>query len=313
MPKQVVIPSHIEKFTGAGEGCLSTFFAQLDAYFALQESPNNVKLGVSIQLLGGAANEWWAAVFSKLPSEEQSYQRLKDDLAKRFRTGDESLTARRKQLTLRVTRSSPPNFLDSVNSFNSEFTRNQQHITNQSESDTLFAYCECIRQSIPHYPEVMQLQQTIESAMVTVDMSWITLQQSVTVRASTVVDMSHPTPSHSSLSSSSTGPPRRTIGVRRPRPTDNTMSYAEARRLNICTFCRNPSASHRSVRALNPATQKYDGEILCPLLRDKIKSGEVPEQQPSSSYSSGHSFPTQHLNSSDSRSPATNPAVKKQY
>ena len=87
------------------------------------------------------------------------------------------------------------------------------------------------------------------------------------------------------------------------------MSYAEARRLKICTYCRDPHATHRQVRQLNPSTGRFDGEIVCPVLLADIQSGKVKEQQPASSYTRRNNY---HLNSSDSRTTVTNSAVNNQ-
>src|SRR5712671_8015809 len=57
----------------------------------------------------------------------------------------------------------PPNFLTSVSTFNAAFTRNQVKIKDQGQVDQVMAYLECIRLSILDYPEVLQLQQSLDT------------------------------------------------------------------------------------------------------------------------------------------------------
>jgi len=87
------------------------------------------------------------------------------------------------------------------------------------------------------------------------------------------------------------------------------MSYAEARRLKICAYCRDPHAAHRQVRQLNPSTGRFDGEIVCPVLLADIQSGKVKEQPPISGYARRNNY---RLNLSDSRTTVTSPAVNNQ-
>ena len=266
--------------------------------------------------LTGAAKEWHYNEFAKLPAAQQTYDELKNKLRARFSRGDDNIIARREQHTLRIVRTNPPNFLASVSTFNAAFTRNQVKIKDQGQVDQVMAYLECIRLSIPDYHEVLQLQQSLDTTFSVLPANQKILskaQEIVAQRAPNIIDA--PSNTHGlhnvsySNNSSNYRNNRYGAGVKRQRPADNRMSYAEARRLKICTYCRDPHATHRQVRQLNPSTGRFDGEIVCPVLLADIQSGKVKEQQPMSSYPRRNNY---RLNSSDSRTSVTSPAVNNQ-
>jgi hypothetical protein len=189
-------------------------------------------------------------------------------------------------------------------------------ITDQGEVDQVMAYLECIRLSIPDYHEVLQLQQSLDttfSVLPATDKTLSKAQEIVAQRAPNIIDA--PSSSQTlhninySNNSSNYLNNRYGAGGKRQRPADNRMSYAEARRLKICTYCRDPHATHRQVRQLNPSTGRFDGEIVCPVLVADIRSGKVKEQQPMSSYVRRNNY---RLNSSDSRTTVTSSAVNNQ-
>jgi hypothetical protein len=304
----------VDKYSGDDSTNPEMFINEMDTWIAVNGVAANRQQQVMALHLSGAAKEWYYNEFVKLDAVQQSYITLKEKLRGRFSRGDENIIARREQHTLRIVRTNPPNFLASVSTFNAAFTRNQVKIKDQGQADAVMAYLECIRLSIPDYPEVMQLQQSLDNTFALLASNEKTLnraQEVVAQRAPNIIDT--PMPSHAlhNINYSSSGNNYRSnrySGVRRYRPADNKLSYADARRMKICTYCRDPQASHRQVRQLNPATGRFDGEIVCPVLLADIQSGKQKEQPPNS-YARRNNY---RLNSSDSRTTVTSPAVSNQ-
>lgn len=305
----------VDKYSGDNSTNPDMFINEMNTWLAVNSVDAAQQQQVMALHLTGAAKEWYYNDFVKLAAAQQSYTALKDKLRARFSRGDENIIARREQHTLRIVRTSPPNFLASVSTFNAAFTRNQVKIIDQGQTDAVMAYLECIRLSIPDYPEVLQLQQSLDNTFTVLPSNEKTsnkAQEIVALRAPNIIDTpinTHALHNISYSNSSNNYRNNRYSGVRRQRPADNRMSYADARRMNICTYCRNPHANHRQVRQLNPSTGRYDGEIVCPVLLTDIQSGKVREQPPASSYTRRNN---NRLNSSDSRATVTSPAVNNQ-
>jgi len=304
---RIRVPQDVTKFSGDGTSSADDFISELENWYYILSTPPLIRPRMSALFMTGAAKEWYNIDFTTLPAAEQTWESFQQKLRARFARGDESVIARRAQLTFRIVRAIPPNFLHSVSEFNAAFTRNQVRIRNQGREDALMAYTECIRLSIPHYPEVSQLQQALDNILLTLPAEQRTLtkaQEVVALRAPNVIDT--PLPS-SSLHAMNTYPPfvSRPQGLKRPRPYDGRMSYAEARRRKICTYCRDANAEHKQVRAYNHATGKFDGAIICPQLTADIRAGKTVERRP---YNAVQSQP-QHLNSSGSRTDVTSPAA----
>jgi hypothetical protein len=305
---QLRVPTDVTKFSGDGTTSADDFISELESWYYILSTPSHVRPRMSSLLLTSAAKEWYNSDFAALPAGEQTWESFQQKLRARFARADESVIARRAQLTFRITRSSPPDFLKSVSEFNAAFTRNQVRIKNQGREDALMAYTECIRLSIPQYPDVSQLQQALDNTLLTLAAEQRTLpkaQEIVATRATNVVD----TPAPLSIHAITTQPTYPTYvprpqGVKRPRAPDGRMSYREARDRKICTYCRDPNADHKQVRAYNNATGKMDGAIICPQLTADIRSGKTVERRP---YNAPRA---QHLNSSGSRMDVTIPAAK---
>ena len=305
----------VDKYSGDNSVNPDMFINEIDTWIAFNGVTANQQQVMALHLTG-AAKEWYYNEFAKLPAAQQSYDELKNKLRARFSRGDENIIARREQHTLRIVRTNPPNFLASVSTFNAAFTRNQVKITDQGQVDQVMVYLECIRLSIPDYHEVLQLQQSLDTTFSVLAANEKTLskaQEIVAQRAPNIIDApsnTHPLHNISYYNNSSNYRNNRYgAGGKRQRPADNRMSYAEARRLKICTYCRDPHATHRQVRQLNPSTGRFDGEILCPVLLADIQSGKVKEQPPISGYARRNNY---RLNLSDSRTTVTSPAVNSQ-
>jgi hypothetical protein len=305
----------VDKYSGDNSVNPDMFINEIDTWITFNSVTVNQQQVMALHLTG-AAKEWYYNEFVKLPAEQQTYDGLKTKLRARFSRGDDNIIARREQHTLRIVRTNPPNFLASVSAFNAAFTRNQVKIKDQGQVDQVMAYMECIRLSIPDYPEVLQLQQSLDNTFTVLADSDKTLskaQEIVAQRAPNIIDAPSNTHGLHSVSYNNSSNNYRNnrygAGGKRQRPADNRMSYAEARRLKICTYCRDPHATHRQVRQLNPSTGRFDGEIVCPVLLADIQSGKVKEQQPVSSYTHRNNY---HLNSSGSRNIVTNSAVSNQ-
>jgi len=301
------VPTDVTKFSGDGTTSADDFINELENWYYILSTPSHIRPRMSALFLSGAAKEWYNSDFMALPAGEQTWESFQQKLRARFARADESVIARRAQLTFRITRSSPPNFLQSVSDFNAAFTRNQVRIKNQGREDALMAYTECIRLSIPQYPEVAQLQQALDNTLLTIPAEQRTLpraQEIVATRAPNVVDTPVPLSFHA-ITTQPTYPTYvpRPHGVKRPRAPDGRMSYAEARRRQICTYCRDPNSDHKQVRAYNNATGRMDGAIICPQLIADIRAGKVAERRP---YNAPR---VQHLNSSGSRTDVTIPAA----
>jgi hypothetical protein len=311
-PEQFRVPQGVDKFSGDSAMSPDEFLAELDNWFHILSTPTTIRSRMTGLFLSGAAKEWYYNEFMNLTSSLQSYDDFKQKLRSRFARGDENVIARRLQQSFRITRSDPPNFITSVNDFNASFTRNQVKIKNQGEQDAMMAYRECIRNSIPLYEEVLQLQQSLDNTFTVLPSEQQTLskaQEIVALRAPNVIDIphpiSHPHPHRLHAINYNNPPPQRTTGYKRPRTRDGRMSYLEARRLKICTYCRNQQADHKQVRAYNPRSGKYDGEIICNELKRDIASGQTREQRPGENMMT----PPQHLNSYGSRTSVTTPAA----
>jgi hypothetical protein len=305
----------VDKYSGDNSTNPDMFINEMDTWFAVNAVDAAQQQHIMALHLSGAAKEWYYNEFVKLTAAQQSYATLKEKLRARFSRGDDNIIARREQPTLRIVRTNPPNFLASVSTFNATFTRNQVKIKDQGQADAVMAYLECIRLSTPDYPEVLQLQQSLDNTFTILPSNEKTLnkaQEIVALRAPNITDTpthSHALQSISYTNSSNNYRNNRYSGVRRYRPADNRLSYADARRMKICTYCRDPHAAHRQVRQLNPSTGRFDGDIVCPVLLADIQSGKVKEQPPSSSYARRNNY---RLNSSDSRTTVTSPAVSNQ-
>jgi hypothetical protein len=303
----------MEKYSGDNSVNPDMFLNEMDTWIALHAVPVNKQQPVAALHLSGAAKEWYYNEFVKLAPDQQSYTLLKERLRARFSRGDENIIARREQHTLRIVRTNPPNFLTSVSTFNAAFTRNQVKIKDQGQVDAVMAYMECIRLSIPDYPEVLQLQQSLDNTFTIMPVDEKTLnkaQEIVALRAPNIIDSTHHTTTlHNVNYTNNNYRNNRLIGVRRARPSDGRISFLEARRMKICTYCRDPQTNHRQVRQLSPSTGRFDGEIICPTLLADIQSGKVREQQPVSGYVRRNNY---HLNSSDSKPTMTSPAVQHQ-
>ena len=304
----------VDKYSGDSSVNPEMFINEIDTWITFNGVTANQQQVMALHLTG-AAKEWYYNEFAKLPAADQTYDELKKKLRARFSGGDENIIARREQHTLRIVRTNPPNFLASVSTFNAAFTRNQVKIKDQGQVDQVMAYLECIRLSIPDYPEVLQLQQSLDTTFSVLAVNQKTLskaQEIVAQRAPNIIDApsnAHGLHNISYNNSNNYRNNRYGTGGKRQRPADNRMSYAEPRRSKICTYCRDPHATHRQVRQLNPSTGRFDGEIVCPVLLADIQSGKVKEQQPMGSYARRNNY---RLNSSDSRTTVTGPAVNNQ-
>jgi hypothetical protein len=305
----------VDKYSGDNSVNPNMFIQEIDTWIAVNGVTANQQQVMALHLTG-AAKEWYYNEFAKLPATDQTYDKLKEKLRARFSRGDDNIIARREQYTLRIVRTNPPNFLVSVSTFNAAFTRNQVKIKDQGQVDQVMAYMECIRLSIPDYPEVLQLQQSLDNTFTILadnDKTLSKAQEIVAQRAPNIIDAPSNTQSLHNISYNNNSNNYRNnrygAGGKRQRPVDHRMSYAEARRLKICTYCRDPHATHRQVRQLNPSTGRFDGGIVCPVLLADIQSGKVKEQQPTSSYARRNNY---HLNASDSRTTVTNSAVNNQ-
>jgi hypothetical protein len=231
----------VDKYSGDNSVNPEMFISEIDTWIAVNGVTANQQQVMALHLTG-AAKEWYYNEFAKLPAADQTYDELKQKLRARFSRGDENIIARREQHTLRIVRTNPPNFLASVSTFNAAFTRNQVKITDQGQVDQVMAYLECIRLSIPDYHEVLQLQQSLDTTFSVLPANQKILskaQEIVAQRAPNIIDA--PSNTHGlhnvsySNNSSNYRNNRYGAGVKRQRPADNRMSYAEARRLKICT------------------------------------------------------------------------------
>ena len=304
----------VDKYSGDNSVNPEMFISEIDTWIAVNGVTANQQQVMALHLTG-AAKEWYYNEFAKLPAAQQSYAELKHKLRARLVAATRT-SSHDENSTLCIVRTNPPNFLASVSTFNAAFTRNQVKITDQGQVDQVMAYLECIRLSIPDYHEVLQLQQLLDNTFTILadnDKTLSKAQEIVAQRAPNIIDAPGNTHGLHNISYSNNSNNYRNnrygTGGKRQRPTDNRMSYAEARRLKICTYCRDPHATHRQLRQLNPSTGRFDGEIVCPVLLADIQSGKVKEQQPMSSYSRRNNY---RLNSSDSRTSVTSPAVNNQ-
>src|SRR6202051_2699376 len=273
----------VDKYSGDSSVNPDMFVNEIDTWIAYNAVTANQQQVMALHLTG-AAKEWYYNEFAKLPAAQQSYEELKNKLRARFSRGDENIIARREQHTLRIVRTNPPNFLASVSTFNAAFTRNQVKVTDQGQVDQVMAYLECIRLSIPDYHEVLQLQQSLDTTFSVLAANEKTLskaQEIVAQRAPNIIDAASNTHALHNISCPNSN---RYDSVKRQRPADSRISYTQARRLKICTYCRDPHANHRQVRKLNPSTGRFDGEIVCPVLLADVQSGKVKEQPSMSNY-----------------------------
>jgi hypothetical protein len=272
------IPTDIGKFSGDGTTSPDEFLNELDNWYHILSTPPHIRPRISALFLAGAAKEWYYNDYVTLLPGQQTYELFQSKLRARFARGDENVIARRLQPTFRIIHTDPPNFIQSVGDFNAAFTRNQVKVKGQGKLDAYMAYIECIRCSAADYPEVLQVLQPL-STLPDDEHTLERAQELVAKQAPNVIDThthtphqdrhhNHPPSTLHAINSYPTSP-QRFGGVKRSRTQDGRMSHQEARRLKICTYCRNPQADHRTVRAYNHATGKMDGDIICPVCNDR--------------------------------------------
>jgi hypothetical protein len=285
-PVRIRIPTHIEKFTGAATPTAKNFFAQVEDYFLIQQPPDNLQPLIAAQLLGGAAQDWYNTQY-RPTAAGKTYQQFKEATQKHFSTRDEDEMARRKQRILRVLPLNPLNMVASVNMFNTTFTNNQVHIDPQATRDTYLAYIDCIRNSVASYPDALQLLQLVTTSMNALGQEKQTLEQvqnAAAASAPTVVDTAtgttrpttprQPTAVPSgNLHTMTIAPAQRIAGVRRGRNARGEPT--------ICNYCHTGD-THQSARAKTDTG--YNGEVLCPQLKEDLAAGRIKERIPGRKY-----------------------------
>jgi hypothetical protein len=318
-------PPNYKPYTGATDESVEIFFVDLDAQVALQPQlagPPDVRVTYASQLLGGAAKVWYANVFVKQTDvTNKTFDEFKKQLRAQFSRGDENVVSRRQQQALRITPLEPRNMITSVNAFNAKYIELQGHIIGQGTQDAVLQFMECVRQSIPAYPDVLQLQQRISIALSAIPVEQRTLskaQELAATFAPDVIETASPgkvVNTHSMVTlqpmqvSNSYGP------IRRQSLNERQRQVLDARQNGYCTYCCDPNADHRSVRKQNPVTQRYTGDIVCGKLLKDIADGKAEERPQRYRGNRNHNNDSNnlqmHLNSSGSRTvtvPAANRA-----
>lgn len=322
-PTRFNFPPNYKPYTGVETSNVNLFFSDLDAQVRLQpqlETPTDLRVTYASQLLDGPAKLWYVNVFAQQTNDtDKTFAKFKEQLRARFSRGDENIVSRRQQQALRIVPHEPRNMIASVNEFNAKFIEHQGYITGQGTQDAVLQFLECIRQSIPNYPDVLQLQQRVSMTLLAQEESKRTLskaQELAAVSAPDVVDTPAPAgrsthnmaPVQAMQVSSSYGPVRR-------RPVSERQRQVQyARQHGFCTYCCDPNADHKSVRSVNPATQQYTGDIICGKLKKDIAEGRTEDRSQrfnrnrNNYYSNGQ--PGVNLNSSGS-SPVTHTAANR--
>jgi hypothetical protein len=282
------MPTHIAKLTGSGPPTVKTFCAKLEDYFLLTNPPAHLRRVVAAQLLEGPAEDWYNNQY-RAGADGHTYEQFKAALLERFSTRDQDELARRRQRTLRLLPQHPLNMVASVNSFNAIFQSNQTMIELQSDRDVYISYMECVRSSASTYPDAVQLLQLLTGSMATEDRAKHNLARLLTASAASapnVVDGGSGRPSslnrsgpissgprspppHTTLHAVTDGSQRRFMGQKRGRDANGDPVE--------CNYCHTGD-THVTVRAKTDTG--YNGEILCPVLRDDIATGRVIERPP---------------------------------
>lgn len=324
--QRLAFPPGYKPFTGTDNSNANIYFSDLQAQFKLQpqiQTPVDLRVTYASQLLDGAAKKWYVNVFAQQPEADQTFAKFKEQLRARFARGDENIVSRRQQQALRVVPHEPRNMIASVNEFNSNYSELQGNITGQGTQDAVLQYMECIRQSIPSYPDVLQLQQRVSQTLLALEEAKRTLpkaQELAAVTAPDIIDTPAPAgrlvTAHNMVTlqpmqqvSSSYGPMRR-------RPLNERQRQVQyARQHGFCTYCCDPHADHKTVRSVNPATQQYTGEIICQKLKQDIADGKAEDRSQrfnnrSRNNNYNNSQQQQPLNSSGSRT-VTYPAAQR--
>jgi hypothetical protein len=126
------VPQDVAKFSGDGAPSPDDFINELENWYYILSTPPLIRPRMSALFMTGAAKEWYNLDFMSLPPAEQTWELFQQKLRARFARGDESVIARRAQLTFRIVRTNPPNFIHSVNEFNAAFSRNQVQCANNT-------------------------------------------------------------------------------------------------------------------------------------------------------------------------------------
>jgi hypothetical protein len=254
--------------------------------FLVTQIPIHLRPIITSLLMTGAALEWYNNQY-RPTAAGKTQEDLKAAVLAHFSSRSEDEMARRKQRLLRPLPLSPLNMVASVNMFNTAFTNNQVYIRPQATRDTYLAYVDCIRASAESYPDALQLLQGLTasfSAVAQADQTLDRVQNITAAVAPNVVDgasgsarthhpRSAPAIPAGNLHTMVVAPPQRIAGVRRGRN--------ERGEPTICNYCHKGD-THQSARAKTDTG--YDGDILCPQLKEDIAAGRTSERIPGRKY-----------------------------
>ena len=313
------IPTDVEKFTGEGKPTLKSFFSDLNSFFSFHPPGNDQnKVKLAAMVIAGTAKEWYCNSFDVDSNTNKTYAEFERQLRAHFTVGDVNLISRREQKKLRIVPQQPLNLQASVTTFVHKFMAHQVNIHGQGTLDAYLLFIECIAESITDYNDVAQLESRLSIATSTLaedertaaKVAELAIQHAAEIRSTTGITTSNGRQPSSLHAMGYNQPTQQYAGNKRQR-ADGRMSYMEARRQGVCTYCKNRNANHKSVRAYNPATGKYDGDIICDQLKNDIASGRVQERVQYRRYNNNNNNPSMSLNSSGSRQ-VTHPAAKQE-